>query len=122
MTQFPERLSTKHLGFLFGRELGYDGHQAYELYAPDAENGTYHDLATWTRKHTWIQDFEPLADLNIMHAAEKTLTYAQRSEYLDTLDGIKLTATEDTDPVALAFLYRSAVDAKHINEQKRSVG
>jgi len=69
------------------------------------------------------KQFDPIPGTTIDEACVDAVDYAQKhgTQTFD-FNGIKLTATEDTDPVALAFLYRSAVDAKHINEQKHSVG
>lgn len=60
-------------GLVTGASLGYTQEQAAEFYRPDP-NGTYHDIATFTKKHVWVHGFDPLHDLNAMHEAEKVLT------------------------------------------------
>lgn len=68
------------MGLVIGRELGYSDGQANEIFRPDP-NGTWHDLATWKKKYDWVQNFDPLNDLNVMHEAEKVLTVEQASTY-----------------------------------------
>lgn len=72
------------MGLVLGSDLGYPEDQAGEFYKPDPY-GTYHDLATWSKKHIWMQGFDPLDDLNDMHEAEKVLTEGQRKDYAHRL-------------------------------------
>ncbi len=81
MTPEAQRIAiAEALGYVMGETLGYSFSQGGEVYKPD-EKGQYFDLATWTKRHSWVPDFDPVGNLNIMHEAEKVLTKEQLELY-----------------------------------------
>lgn len=111
-------------GYVTGASLGYNAEQAYEFYRPDP-NGAWHDIATWTKKYDWVQNFDPLNDLNAVHEAEKVLTdddaeFGSRRRFITEL--IEITGAKSMEMHPEVFVVAHATASQRSESLLRCLG